>query len=85
MAGASCENKTRKKQQLKAVQLQKSQWTEHTGSVTYALPSLRQTRTPYHNSMCPTGRALHHPAATILWLPDADWKKLDKGGDVGGS
>ena len=57
------------KQHLKATQQQGSQWTEHTGSIPYSSTPLPRTREPYRNFMCPTGRALNHPASKIL----RDW------------
>ena len=56
----------RKKRLLKALQQRGSQWTDHTGTVPCDTAQLPRSREPYRNSMCPTGRALHHPAANIL-------------------
>ncbi len=65
------QNKHRK-QRLRAIQLPGSQWTEHTGQVTYDSTPLPRTRPPHRNFMCPTGRALNHPAATLL----REWSTL---------
>ena len=62
----------RRKQCLKANQIPQSQWTEHTGAVPHDSTPLPRTRGPYRNAMCPTGRALRHPAADIL----QDWAKF---------
>ena len=59
------QNKQRK-QRLKAEQALNSQWTEDKGAVSYESTPLPRTREPYHNSMCPTGRALSHPTANTL-------------------
>ena len=56
----------RQKQLRKAEQTPTSHWTEHTGAVTYASTPMPRTRDTYRNSMCPTGRALHHPSAETL-------------------
>ncbi len=59
----------KQKQHLKAIQKQESQWTEHTGTIPYKSTPLPRTREPYRNLMCPTGRALNHPASHVL----RDW------------
>jgi hypothetical protein len=41
-------------------------WTDHTGTVPYESSPMPRERGTYRNSMCPTGRALHHPANDIL-------------------
>ncbi len=84
----------KKKQQLKALQHRGSQWTDHTGTVPCDTTPLRQSREPYRNSMCPTGRALHHPAAKILrewatlgcptsmgrdWTKSKMWEVVERG------
>ncbi len=61
-----CKQNKKKKQQLRALQHRGSQWTDHTGTVPCDTTPLPRLREPYRNSMCPTGRALHHPAAKIL-------------------
>ncbi len=65
------QNKHRK-QRLRAIKIPGSQWTEHTGQVTYDSTPLPRTRPPHRNCMCPTGRALNHPAATLL----REWSTL---------
>ena len=87
------QNKKRK-QNLKATQIQDSQWTEHTGTVTYESTPLPRTREPYQNFMCPTGRALNHPASKILrdwatfgcptrtgrnWPKEEIWEAVERG------
>jgi hypothetical protein len=57
------------KRRQKATQQHGTQWTEHTGMVAYNSTPLPRTREPHRNFMCPTGRALNHPAAKLLW----DW------------
>jgi hypothetical protein len=59
------QNKKRKRR-LKAAQHRHSQWTEHTGTVPFESTPLPRSRGDYRNSMCPTGRALNHPAADTL-------------------
>ena len=39
-------------------------WTTHKGN--FVMPSIDTTRPKHLNNMCPTGLALHHPAAQIL-------------------
>jgi hypothetical protein len=56
----------RRKQQLRAAQPPQSHWTVHGGQVAYNSTPLPRTRESYRNSMCPTGRALNHPAADTL-------------------
>ncbi len=62
------QNKHRKRRR-KATQQHGTQWTEHTGMVDYNSTPLPRPREPHRNFMCPTGRALNHPAANLLW----DW------------
>ena len=56
----------RRRQRLKATQQPQSLWTNHTGTVPYESTPLPRDRGAYRNSMCPTGRALCHPAADTL-------------------
>jgi len=56
----------RRKQRLRAAQVLQSQWTSHTGQVAYESTPLPRPRGTYRNSMCPTGRALNHPASDIF-------------------
>jgi hypothetical protein len=60
------------KQRLRATQTPQSHWTVHRGMVAYDSTALSQTRGPYPNSMCPTGRALRHPAAYCVTGPCSD-------------
>ena len=84
----------RNKRLLKAVQQRGSQWTEHTGTIPCDTAQLPRSREPYRNSMCPTGRALHHPAANILrewatlgcptrtgreWTKSEMWEAVERG------
>ena len=41
-----------------------SWWTTHSG--TFVLPPITTSRPTHRNQMCPTGLALHHPAANLL-------------------
>ena len=83
-----------RKQRLKATQRRHSQWTEHTGRVAYDSTPLSRSRGEYRNFMCPTGRALNHPAADILrnwatcgcptrtgrnWTKDEMWEAVERG------
>ena len=87
------QNKKRKRR-LKAAQQRHSQWTEHTGTVPSESTPLPRSRGDYRNSMCPTGRALNHPAADILsewatfgcptrtgrnWTKDEMWEAVERG------
>jgi hypothetical protein len=84
----------RKKRLQKALQQRGSQWTDHTGTVPCDTAQLPRSRDPYRNSMCPTGRALHHPAANILlewatlgcptctgqdWSKSKMWEAVERG------
>jgi hypothetical protein len=84
----------RRKQRLKAEQAPHSQWTVHTGAVPHNSTQLPRTREPYRNSMCPTGRALGHPAADTLrdwatfgcpmrtgrnWTKNDIWEAVERG------
>jgi len=84
----------RRKQHLMAEQAPNSQWTEHKRAVSYESAPLPWTREPYRNSMCPTGRALRHPAANTLrewatfgcptrtgrnWTKDEIWEVVERG------
>ena len=84
----------RLKQQLKAAQIQGSQWTEYTGQVPYESTTMPRTRGPHRNFMCPTGRALNHPASQVLcdwamfgcptrtgrnWSKDEMWEAVERG------
>jgi hypothetical protein len=60
------------KRRLKVAQQWRSQWTMHMRQVTYESAHLPRTRVPHRNFMCPTGRALNHPAADLL----LDWATL---------
>ncbi len=59
------QNKKRK-QLLRATQAPQSQWTRHTGQVSYESTPLPRTRQTYRSSMCPMVRSLNHPAADTL-------------------
>jgi hypothetical protein len=87
------QNKKRK-QQLRAAQVPQSQWTKHTGQVAYDSTPLPRARGTYRNSMCPTGRALNHPAADTLrewatfgcptrtgrnWTREEMWEAVERG------
>ena len=56
----------RRRQRLKDTQQPQSLWTNHTGTVPYESTPLPRDRGAYRNLMCPTGRALCHPAADML-------------------
>jgi hypothetical protein len=54
------------RQELKLQQRNSSQWSTHGSTVdTSGRPATTQL-SMYRNSMCPSGRALHHPAAELL-------------------
>ena len=87
------QNKKRK-QRRRAVQVPQSQWTQHTGQVAYDSTPLPRARGTYRNSMCPTGRALNHPAADTLrkwatfgcptrtgrnWTREEMWEAVERG------
>ena len=57
------ENKRRRKQ-LQATQPDQQWWSTHEGS--FKMPPQRNPPETYRNNMCPSGLALHHPAAPIL-------------------
>ncbi len=64
------ENKIRRRlQKLEQPALQ--HWTVHTGTMTPTDPAAREWP-QYRNSMCPSGRATAHPAASML----AEWATL---------
>lgn len=67
--GLLCKQNKKQKQRQKAAQIQQSQWTVHTGQVSNNNTPIPRTREQYRNKMCPTGRAVHHPAFRIL----RDW------------
>jgi len=85
----------RRKQRLKAEQVTHSQWMDHKGAVPpHDSTQLPRTREPYRNSMCPTGRALGHPAANTLrdwatfgcptrtgrnWTKNDIWEAVERG------
>jgi hypothetical protein len=84
----------KQKQHLKAIQKRGSQWTEHTGTIPYNSTPLPKTREPYRNLMCPTGRALNHPASKVLcewatfgcptrtgrnWSKEEIWEAVERG------
>ena len=87
------QNKKRK-QRRRAVQVLQIQWTQHTGQVAYDSTPLPRARGTYRNSMCPTGRALNHPAADTLrewatfgcptrtgrnWTREEMWEAVERG------
>jgi hypothetical protein len=87
------QNKKRK-QRLRAAQVPQNQWTSHTGQVAYESTPLPRARGTYRNSMCPTGRALNHPAADTLrewatfgcptrtgrnWTREEMWEAVERG------
>jgi hypothetical protein len=59
------ENKLHRRR-LKNKQKEESQWTTHQVTNTHTPAPLPQNTIEYRNSMCPTGRALAHPAAGLL-------------------
>jgi hypothetical protein len=59
------DNKQRR-QNLKSEQPNATQWSTHEAKVANLGPTVTPQLTTYRNSMCPTGRALHHPAAELL-------------------
>jgi hypothetical protein len=84
----------RRRQRLKATQQPESLWTDHTGTVPYESTPMPRDRGPYRNSMCPTGRALRHPATDLLrdwamlgcptrtgrnWCKDEIWEAVERG------
>ena len=84
----------RRRQRLKATQQPKSLWTDHTGTVPYESTPMPREREEYRNSMCPTGRALRHPATDSLrewatlgcptrtgrnWSKDEIWEAVERG------
>ena len=87
------QNKQRR-QRLKATQQPQSLWTDHTGTVPYESTPMPRERGEYRNSMCPTGRALRHPATDNLrewatlgcptrtgrnWSKDEIWEAVERG------
>jgi hypothetical protein len=59
------ENKQRR-QILRAEQADKTQWSTHKVKEVKATATAAPELKSYKNSMCPMGRALHHPAAELL-------------------
>ena len=59
-------------QRLKGAQDEGSQWETHQGNVTTTSSMQPHPPQAYQNSMCPTGKALAHPAAGLL----AKWATL---------
>ncbi len=59
------ENK-RRRQELRAEQPLVSPWSYYEGKTPTECPTNHSARPTYWNSMCPMGRALQHPAATVL-------------------
>jgi len=57
------ENKAKRRQQ-QSLQYNETYWTTHKGEM--QLTNMRSDRPHYRNSMCPTGLALKHPAASTL-------------------
>jgi hypothetical protein len=57
------ENKAKRRQQ-QSLQCNETKWTTHKGEM--QLTNMRSDRPHYRNSMCPTGLALRHPAASTL-------------------
>jgi hypothetical protein len=56
----------RRRQNLKSEQPNATQWSTHEAKVANSGPTVTLQLTTYRNSMCPMGRALHHPAAVLL-------------------
>ncbi len=56
----------RRRQNLKSEQPNVTQWSTHEAKVANSEPTVIPQLTTYRNSMCPTGHALHHPAAELL-------------------
>ena len=84
----------RRRQRLKAAQKFESLWTEHTGKVRYESTLMPREHGEYRNAMCPTGRALHHPANNMLrdwatfgcptrtgrnWSKEEMWEAVERG------
>ena len=84
----------RRRQRLKDTQQPQSLWTNHTGTVPYESTPLPRDCGAYRNSMCPTGRALCHPAADTLrewatfgcptrtgrnWSKEEMWEAVERG------
>jgi hypothetical protein len=59
------DNKQRR-QNLKSEQPNVTQWSTHEPKVANLGPTVTPQLTTYRNSMCPMGRALHHPTAELL-------------------
>lgn len=57
------ENKAKRRQQ-QSLQCNETYWTTHKGEM--QLTNMQSDRPHYRNSMCPTGLALKHPAASTL-------------------
>ncbi len=87
------ENKQRR-QEKRANQPVISPWTMYKGIEEPTPPTDHTTRPPYQNSMCPSGRALEHPAAPTLtewaqfgcptkrgqpWTKEEIWNAVDRG------
>lgn len=88
------ENKARRRQQ-QGLQCNKTYWTTHKGEV--QLTNVQSNRPLYRNSMCPTGLALEHPAASTLleyskygcptqtgkdWTKQQIWEAVERGPHV---
>ncbi len=89
-----CKQNKQRKRRLKATQQRGGQWKEHTGQVEYKSTPLPRTQEPHRNFMCPTGRALIHPAANLLhdwatlgcptrtgrnWTKEEIWEAVERG------
>ena len=87
------ENKQRR-QEKQANQPVISPWTMYKGIEEPTPPTDHTTRPPYRNSMCPSGRALEHPAAPTLtewaqfgcptktgqpWTKEEIWDAVNRG------
>jgi hypothetical protein len=57
---------------LELEQIKESQWTAHQGTTSHTPTPHPHTAVEYQNSMCPSGRALAHPAAGLL----SEWANL---------
>jgi hypothetical protein len=69
-----------KKKAILAVQPITTQWTKYKGE--FDLPPPRPSLVEHHREMCPSGLALHHPAADLLeeWVTNGCPTKLVKRG-----
>ena len=88
------ENKARRRQQ-QGLQCNETYWTTHKGEM--QLTNVQSNRPLYRNSMCPTGLALEHPAASTLleyskygcptqtgkdWTKQQIWEAVERGPHV---